>query len=221
LTGLLPPWGRPRPYPPIHDSVPGGGLAKDRAPWRPSRAHVFVPVTALSPRYRALCKQELAHAGLLERIATRGGNSAWHVPSQAKPNGHTACTYLALSVFQGALAHRRIVSLQDRTVPFTSRNPGRARPRTTPRDVIECIRRCLPHVLPAGVLKVRPFGFMHTRGALPTETRRRILRHPPVALKAPAVEAPAPCLAAGPTCGTPLRLVRRLWTSTRVFLATG
>jgi hypothetical protein len=36
-----------------------GGLSKDRAPWRPSRAHCFVPVTAPSPLYRALFKAEM------------------------------------------------------------------------------------------------------------------------------------------------------------------
>jgi hypothetical protein len=200
----------------------GGGLAKDRAQWLPSRANFFVPVKALSPIYRAIFKQEMANAGLLERIDTRGWNSAWNVHSQANPNGHTAFKYLAPYVFKVAISNSRIVSLKDRTVTFTYRKPGSSRPRTTQLDVIEFIRRFLQHVLPDGFMKVRHFGFMNTRCAIPTDTlRRMILRQHPVALKAPEVEAPAPCLAACPTCGKPMLLVRRLWTSNRVFLDTG
>ena len=59
FTGVLHPWGRQLPYHPhIHSIVPGGGLAKDRTTWRPSSAHVFVPIKARSPISRALCKEE-------------------------------------------------------------------------------------------------------------------------------------------------------------------
>jgi hypothetical protein len=37
FTGVLPTWGRQLQYHPhIHSLVPGGGLSKPRAPWRPS-----------------------------------------------------------------------------------------------------------------------------------------------------------------------------------------
>jgi hypothetical protein len=69
FTGVLHTWGRQLQYHPhIHDMVPGGGLAKDRTGWLPSRANFFVPVKALAPIYRALFKEAMQHAGLLEHI---------------------------------------------------------------------------------------------------------------------------------------------------------
>jgi hypothetical protein len=164
FTGILHTWGRQLQYHPhIHYIVPGGGLSKDRDEWLPSRANFFVPVKALSPIYRAVFKDESAKAGLLERIDPQVWKTAWNVHSQANPNGNTSFKYLAPYVFKVAISNSRIVSLKDRTVSFTSRKPGSARQRTTRLDAIECIRRFLQHVLPAGFMKVRHFGFMNPR----------------------------------------------------------
>ena len=222
-TGVLPPWGRQlQSHPHIHSLVPGGGLSNDRTAWLPSRDTFFVPVKALSPIYRAVFTQEMANAGLLGRIDPKVWNTAWHVHSQAHPNGATSFKYLAPSVFKVAISNSRLISLTERTVTFTYRTPGSARPRTTQLDAIACIRRVLQHVLPEGFMQVRHFGCMHANCAIPTDTLRRIiLRQHPVALKAPEVEAPAPRVAACPPCGTPMQLVLRRWTSNPAFLDTG
>src|SRR5712691_2690349 len=128
--------------------VPGGGLSKDRTTWRPSRAHVFVPVTALSPLSRALFTKDMRQAGLLEHSAPQVWTIPWNVHSQATHHGHAAFPSLAPSVFKGALSTQRILSLQDHTVTGTSRQVGRARLRTPHLDVIEFLRRFLHHVLP-------------------------------------------------------------------------
>jgi Putative transposase/Transposase zinc-binding domain len=223
FTGILHTWGRQlQSHPHIHSIVPGGGRSKDRAEWLPARAHFFVPVTALSPISRAIFTQEMANAGLLDRIAPQLWNTAWNVHRQANPNGHTSFTYLAPYVFKVAISNSRIVSLTDRTVTFTYRKPGSARQRTTHLDAIEFIRRFLQHVLPDGFMKVRHFGFLNTRCAIPTDTLRRlILQRHPVAFKTPDVKAPAPLVASCPTCGAPMQVVMRRWTSNKVFLDTG
>jgi hypothetical protein len=107
-------------------------------------------------------------------------------------------------------------------VTFTSRKPGSARPRTPHLDAIELIRRFLQHVLPDGFMKVRHFGFMNTRWAIPTDTVRRLIvtRHPGV-FKTPAVKTPAPVVASCPTCGAPMQVVWRRWSAQRVVLDTG
>jgi hypothetical protein len=223
FTGILHTWGRQLQYHPhIHYIVPGGGLSKDRTQWLPSRANFLVPVKALSPIYRAVFKQEMANADLLERIDPKVWNIAWNVHSQANTAGHTAFKYLAPYVFKVAISNSRIVSLKDRTVTFTYRKPGRTRPYTTHLDAIEFIRRFLQHVLPDGFMKVRHFGFMNTRCAIPTDTLRlMILKRHPGAFKTPDVEAPAPFVASCPTCGKPMRVIMRRWTSKKAFLDTG
>jgi len=80
--GVLHTWGRQLQYHPhIHYIVPGGGLSKDRDAWRPSRANFFVPVKALSPIYRALWKEEMRTAGLLEHSDPQVWHTPWNVHS--------------------------------------------------------------------------------------------------------------------------------------------
>jgi hypothetical protein len=96
FTGVRHTWGRQLQYHPhIHDIVPGGGLAKDRTTCLPSRANRFGPVKALSPIYRAVFKEDMRQAGLLEDIDPQVWTLPWNVQSQANHHGHSACTSLA------------------------------------------------------------------------------------------------------------------------------
>ena len=223
FTGGLHTWGRQLQYHPhIHSIVPGGGLSKDRTTWRPSRANVFVPVKALSPISRALFKEEMRHAGLLEHLAPQVWTIPWNVHSQANHHGHSAFTSLAPYVFRVAISNPRIVSLTDRTVPFTSRKVGRARPRTTTLDALEFLRRFLQHVLPDGFVKVRHCGLLHASCAIPLATiRLMIVQGQPIQDKPMRIVPLPPRGALCPTCGAPMRVVMRLWTSNRAFVDTG
>jgi hypothetical protein len=223
FTGVLHTWGRQLQYHPhIHYIVPGGGLSADRTTWRPSRANFFVPVKALSPIYRALFKDNMRQAGLLEHIDPQVWTIPWNVHSQANHHGHSAFTYLAPYVFKVAIANSRIVGLKDRTVAFTYRKPGSARPRTTTLDAMEFIRRFLQHVLPDGFMKVRHFGFMNASAAINTDTiRQMIVQAQPIDGQPLRIVPPPPRVALCPTCGAPMRVVMRLWTSNRAFVDTG
>jgi len=223
FTGILHTWGRQLQYHPhIHYLVPGGGLSKDRSQWLPSRANFFVPVKALSPIYRAIFKEEVQQAGLLPHIDPQVWTINWNVHSQANPNGATSCKYLAPYVFKVAISNSRIVRLKDRTVTFTYRKPGSSRPRTTNLDAIEFIRRFLQHVLPAGFMKVRHFGFRNASCAINADTiRLMITPQPHIVFKPTHVADPPLSLTSCPTCGGQMRVVMRLWTSNRAFLDTG
>jgi len=223
FTGVLHTWGRQLQYHPhIHDIVPGGGLSPDRTAWRSARANFLVPVKALSPIYRALVKEEMHRAGLLERIDPQVWTIPWNVHSQAKHHGHSAVTYLAPYVFKVAISNHRLVRLTDRTVTFTSRKVGSARLRTTHLDVMEFLRRFLQHVLPHGFMKVRHFGFLHASCAVPLATVRLLMgQGPPSEGRPPQRPPPPPRAARCPTCGASMRVVMRLWTSPRAFIDTG
>ena len=222
FTGVLHTWGRQLQYHPhIHYLVPGGGLAEDRTTWVPSRAHFFVPVKALSPIYRAICKEDMRQAGLLEHIAPHLWTIPWNVHSQANHHGYSAFTYLAPYVFRVAISNRRIVGLKDRTVTFTYRKVGSARLRTAHLDAIEFIRRFLQHVLPDGFVKVRHCGFLHASCALPLATIRLMIVQAHPSARQPPQRSPPPQLAARcPTCGAPMRVVMRRWTPNNGFVDT-
>jgi Putative transposase/Transposase zinc-binding domain len=221
--GVLHTWGRQLQYHPhIHYIVPGGGLSKDRCGWLPSRAHFFVPVKALSPISRALFKEDMRHAGLLEHIDPQVWSIPWNVHSQAHPNSHTAFTYLAPSVFRVAISNRRLVGLKDHTVTFTYRQPGSSRPRTTTLDAIEFLRRFLQHVLPDGFMKVRHFGFLQASCAIPPHTLCQMISQASPIDFQPTRSVPLqPLVALCPICGAQMHLVMRLWASNRTFVDTG
>ena len=223
FTGVLHTWGRQLQYHPhIHYIVPGGGLSTDRTTWCPSRANFFVPVKALSPIYRALFKDEMRHAGLLEQIDPQAWTLPWNVHSQANHHGSSAFSYLAPYVFKVAISNHRLVALTDRTVTFTYRKVGSARLRTAHLDGMEFLRRFLQHVLPEGLQKVRHFGFCHASCALSLATIRQLIvqEHPGEDLPPPRTPPP-PGVARCPTCGAPMRVVMRLWASNRDFVDTG
>ena len=142
--------------------------------------------------------------------------------SQTKHKARSAFTSLAPSVFRVALAHRRLVGLTDRTVTFPSRTVGRARPRTAHLDVMALLRRFLQHVLPDGFMNVRHFGLLHASCAIPLATLRLLIvqGHPSADTLTPS-KPPQPLVARCPTCGTPMRVVMRVWTSSRAFVDTG
>ena len=167
---------------------------------------------ALSPIYRALCKENMRHAGLLEQIDPQVWTIPWNVHRQAHPHAHSALKYLAPSVFKVAISNSRIVSLTDRTVTFTYRKPGSARPRTTRLDALEFLRRFLQHVLPDGWMKVRHFGFLHASCAIPPDAIRRLIvqahpidgkptRPPPLNRSSPAAPPVADRCGSSGACG--------------------
>jgi len=222
FLGVLHTWGRQLQYHPhLHDIVPGGGLSKDRTTWCPSRANFFVPVKALSPIYRALFKDEMRHASLLGQIDPRVWTIPWNVHSQADHHGHSAFTYLAPYVFKVAISNHRLVSLTDRTVTFTYRKVGSTRLRTAQLDGLEFLRRFLQHVLPEGFMKVRHFGFLHASCAVPLATiRLLIVPGTPSESGSSQRTPPKPFTARWPTCGTPMRVVMRVWPAPSDFVET-
>jgi hypothetical protein len=223
FPAVLPTWGRQRQSPPhLHASVPGGGRSADRTTWRTSRAHCLVPVQARSPISRAMGTEAMRHANVLEQSDPRGWTIPWHVHRQATPHAHAALTSLAPSGCTVALAQSRIGSRTDRPVTVTSRQPGSARPRTTRRDALECLRRVLQHVLPDGCLNVRHGGLLHASGAVPPETIRLLSRqgHPSDG-QPPPPRPPPPLVVRWPTCDVPLHVVMRVRTSPRAWVDTG
>jgi hypothetical protein len=161
-------------------------------------------------------------AGLLAQIAPLLWQTNWNVHSQANPNGHTSFTYLAPYGFKVAISNRRLVSLKDRTVTFTYRQPGSARPRTTHLDGMEFLRRFLQHVWPDGFMQVRHVGLLHASCAIPPATLRlMILQAHPIDFKPTQSSPPASRAALCPPCGAPMHVLMRLWSAHRVFVDTG
>jgi hypothetical protein len=143
-------------------------------------------------------------------------------PPPSPPHGATALPYLAPSVCTVAISQRRIVGLQDRLGTFPDRKPGRTRPRTTRLDVFECMRRFLHHVLPAGCMQGRHFGFRHAHWRITTDTiRPMITSHTGAPREQPRYPAPPPAQVTCPHWGAPLIVLSRGGPCRRAICETG
>jgi len=153
-------------HPHLHCIVPAGGLSTDRNKWLPAGNAFYLPVRALSKIFRAKFRIEMARQGLLHKIAPASWQIAWNVNCQAIGSSEATLKYLAPYIFRVAISDSRIMAVKDRTVTFSYRKKGSKRDRNITLDVIEFIRRFLQHVLPAGFMKLRHYGFMNSNCAI-------------------------------------------------------
>ena len=159
--GVLHTWGRQLEYHPhIHYIVPGGAFDKESGNWHSSRVDFYVPVQALSKIFHAKFRDEMKKAGLFDQIDPIIWSIDWNVNCQAVGSSEGSLKYLAPYVFKVAISDSRIVKVESRQVTFRYKRQKSSRWRTMTLDVMEFIRRYLQHVLPAGFMKIRYYGFM-------------------------------------------------------------
>jgi hypothetical protein len=126
-------------------------------------------VHALSRIFRAKFRDAMDAAGVLGAIPAAVWNLDWNVNCQAAGNGAATLQYLARYVFKVAIADSRIVRFDDKAVVFRYRKVHSNRLRTLRLPVFAFIHRFLQHVLPAGFMKVRTFGFLSASFAMPLD----------------------------------------------------
>jgi len=176
FTGVLHTWGRMMPYHPhIHYIVPAGGLSADRKKWRAARNGFYLPVRALSKIYKAKFKTEMKRLNLIDQIDPGVWTIDWVVDCKTVGSPEASLKYLAPYVFRVAISDNRIVAVENRKVTFRYRKTGSRRMRKVTLDVMDFISRFLQHVLPAGFMKVRHFGFMNANCAVSIHALRNMV----------------------------------------------
>ncbi|MFC1524745.1 transposase [Thermodesulfobacteriota bacterium] len=176
FTGVLHTWGRQLPYHPhIHYIIPAGGLSSDRRKWIPARNSFYLPVRALSKIFRAKFKAEMQRLRLIDHIDPLVWDAEWIVNCQAVGNPEASLKYLAPYIFRVAISDNRILAVQDRKVTFFYRKSGSRRLRKISLNVMDFISRFLQHVLPAGFMKVRHYGFMNANCAVTIRDLRQMV----------------------------------------------
>lgn len=176
FTGVLHTWGRQLPYHPhIHYIIPAGGLSSDRKKWIAARNSFYLPVRALSKLYKAKFKAEMVKLGLMAKIDPSVWEVDWIVNCQAVGSSEASLKYLAPYVFRVAISDNRILTVKNRTVTFCYRKTGSRRLRKTTLPVLTFISRLLHHVLPAGFMKVRHYGFMNANCAITFQKIRQMV----------------------------------------------
>ncbi|MCP4152516.1 MAG: transposase [bacterium] len=174
--GVLHTWGRQMQYHPhIHYIAPGGAFNTQDGQWHCARPNFYLPVKALSKIYRAKFRDAMLAAGLLDQIDPMTWETGWNVNIQAVGGGRQTVRYLSHYVFKVAISDYRIVASEDGTVTFSYRKPGSNRERRVSVSAFEFIRRYLQHVLPAGFMKIRYYGFMNANSSVSLDQIRALI----------------------------------------------
>jgi hypothetical protein len=172
MIGVLHTWGRQMQYHPhIHFIVPGGGLRADHRKWRKTRRPDYLlPAEALAARFRAAMREALEHnlPAYHAQMPEACWRSKWVVDLRCVGRGQAAIKYLARYVTRTAISQERILSMDDACVRFRYRDSATNEAKLCSLEADEFLRRYLQHVLPAGIHRVRYFGWEH-----PAAHRRR------------------------------------------------
>jgi len=210
--GVLHTWGRTLQYHPhIHYIVAGGAIRSCDSSWHPSKIDFFLPVKALSKVFCAKFRDLIQQAQGFDQIPKAVWQIDWNVNCQAVGSSEATLKYLAPYVFRVAVSNSRVIAVQDRIVLIRYRKPHSERSRTLSLDVMEFIRRFLQHLLPAGFMKIRYYGFVNPNCKLPLDRIRALIELSyGFALDLPVVELSPVCRSTCPSCGDLLKFRSRL-----------
>ncbi len=230
FTSVLHSWGSAMTHHPhIHMIVPGGGISRDGSRWVPCRPAFFLPVRVLSRLFRGLILKGLkqAHAdGRLkffndhQALADKEAFHAYLKPlyktefavhaKEPFAGPKAVLAYLSRYTHRVAIANRRLISVDDKTVTFTwkdYRAEGAERYKTMALPIHEFIRRFLIHVFPKRFHRIRHYGlFANGNRAENIDLARRLLdaqddRPAPDVGTGDAIDGPEENERSCPACG--------------------
>lgn len=171
-------------HPHLHCVVPGGGISLDGSRWIGCRkSSFFLPVRLLSHRFRkcflrSLCRafrngalhfhgelKSLCQPARFQALCDQTAAIDWVVHVKPPFGGpRRVLKYLARYTHRVAISNHRLRSLENGRVSFEWKDYAhRARTRLMTLDSVEFLRRFLLHVLPAGLVRIRQFGFLAQR----------------------------------------------------------
>jgi hypothetical protein len=171
-------------HPHLHCVVPGGGIAADGERWIACRKpSFFLPNEVLGCRFRnmflsylrkAFEEGQLRFHGELAGLAKPAAFAAlchkaekkrWVVYAKPPFGGpDQVLKYLARYTHRVAISNRRLLSMEDGRVSFEWKDYADGdKTKIMTLEAVEFIRRFLLHILPAGFVRIRQFGFLANR----------------------------------------------------------
>ena len=183
FIAVLHTWGQNlMDHPHLHCIVPAGGISSDKSQWKQTPRETFLfPVKVVARLFRgkflalfrqAVADREIAFHGTLQpfetdtsslgRLIDRLYKTEWVVYAKPPFAGPGAVLkYLGRYTHRIAISNRRIIGVTDTTVSFRWKDyADNNRQKVMTLSTAEFIRRFLLHVLPAGFVRIRYFGFL-------------------------------------------------------------
>ncbi|MCP4713951.1 MAG: IS91 family transposase [Deltaproteobacteria bacterium] len=167
----------------LHCLVPAGALSPEKDKWIPARESFLFKIQSLAKQFRKCYLQKLQHAYCKQQLIFPGNTAALASPQefaqlvQSLSNTNwiayakrpfagpeQVLEYLGRYTHRVAISNNRILSAENGLVVFTYRDRQQNNQvKTMELSAVEFIRRFLLHVLPAGFMKIRYFGFLSHR----------------------------------------------------------
>ena len=184
FLAVLHAWGQNLQYHPhVHCVVPGGGLSPDGSNWVPCKPGFFLPVRVFSRLFRgkflallkfAFDQGKISFHGKIasltdpvefQRRLTTSAKTEWVVYAKPPFGGpEQVLKYLARYTHRVAISNHRLIALDDGEITFDWKDYAHdEKKKTMTLNAIEFIRRFLLHVLPAGFVRIRHYGFLANR----------------------------------------------------------
>jgi hypothetical protein len=208
--GVLHTWGRNLQYHPhIHYIVPAGAFDSVDHRWHSCPHPFYLPVRLMSKQIKSRFFRLMRAAGLLHLLPPDAWKKDWNVNSQPAGNGERSIRYLSSYVFRTAISDHRIIGVGDNNhvmFRYTDTRTGKAKTMTLPP--FEFIRRFLQHVLPAGFMKIRYYGFMHPSTSIPVKLAVVLLQAMSSNRRPAKPHSPRPILPVCRDCEAPMQFLR-------------
>ncbi len=164
----------------LHCLVPAGALSLAKDKWIPARESFLFRIQSLAKQFRKCYLGKLQQAYRKQLLIFPGNTAALASPHEfaqlvqslsktswiayaKRPFGgpEQVLEYLGRYTHRVAISNNRIISIKNGNVVFSYRDRQRNNQvRTMKLSANEFIRRFLLHVLPAGFMKIRYFGFL-------------------------------------------------------------
>lgn len=171
MTTILHTWGQQLwLHPHLHCIVPGGGITKS-GNWQMAKGKgkYLFPKRGLSLVFRAKFMAEIRKKITLPyAIGKQAFKHKWIVyAKQPFASPKTVVEYLGRYSHKIAISNHRLVNVNDKTVTFNYkeyRQDGKQKQVTL--SGVEFLRRFSAHILPAGFVRIRHYGFLASRNKL-------------------------------------------------------
>ena len=151
-------------HPHVHFLLTAGGLTDDQQAWRrPARPDFLIPCRALSVIFRAMVRDALEQAKLLDQVPPKAWKKKWVTHCRHAGDGQKALRYVARYVHRVALCNSRLESFDQQQVTFRYRDNRSAQLQRCTLSPEQFISRFLQHVLPSRFTKVRYYGLFSPR----------------------------------------------------------
>ena len=168
MISILHTWGQQMwLHPHVHCIVPNGGITKDNK-WKTgkNKDKYLYPKRALSMVFRAKFMEELRKKiSIPQKVAKQAFAKKWVVYAKRPfSSPKTVVEYLGRYTHKIAISNHRLTSIDDETVGFEYKDYKEGgKKKTRIITGVEFLRRFSSHILPAGFVRIRHYGFLASR----------------------------------------------------------